>query len=75
MRKRQLGGAFGTLIIIVLLAVGGYYAYTEFMAPEAPPSCKAQLNSCVAKCRKSASEAPAMQACQDACQREAAACK
>ena len=76
MRTRQQGGALGTIIILILLAAGAYYAYTEFMAPEAaPPSCKAQLNACIGKCRKSQTEAPAMQACQDACQRDAAACK
>ena len=75
MRTRQLGGALGTTIVIALLIGGGYYAYTEFVTPSAPPSCKAVLNSCLAKCRKSSTEAPAMQACQDACQRDAAACK
>ena len=75
MRTRQLGGALGTIIIIALLIGGGYYAYTEFMAPSAPPSCKATLNSCLSKCRKSSTEAPALQACQEACERDAAACK
>jgi len=77
MRRRQLGGALGTLIVLALLVAGGYYAYTEFfsIAPKGPPSCKAQLNSCIANCRKTATEAPAMQECQQACERNAAACK
>ena len=64
-----------TIIALALLAVGGYYAYTQYVAPTAPPSCKQTLNSCVASCRRSSTEAPALQACQDACQRDAAACK
>jgi hypothetical protein len=75
MRRTQTGGAFGTVIVIALLAAGGYYAYTEIIAPKAPPSCKETFNSCIAKCRKSSTEAPALQACQDSCQRDNAACK
>ncbi len=73
--RRQRGGALGTIIVLALLVGGGYYAYTEFMAPKAPPSCKETLNACTVKCRKSSTEAPALQACQEACQRDAAACK
>jgi hypothetical protein len=63
------------LILIALLAAGGYYGYTLFIAPSEPPSCKATLNSCMAQCRKTETEAPPLQACQESCQREAAACK
>lgn len=77
MRKRQEGGVLGTLIVIALLGVGIYYGYTEFVstAPKTPPSCKMQLNACSSSCRKTATEAPAMQECQEACQRKAASCK
>lgn len=75
MRSSQRGGALGTLVIVVALAAAGYYGYTQFIAPTAPQSCKAILNDCIAKCRKASTEAPALQACQEACQREAAACK
>ena len=76
MRRKQLGGAFGTLIILALLIGGIYYAYTQFVAaPKEPPSCKAKLNACSVNCRRTATEAPAMQACQESCQREAASCK
>ena len=77
MRTRQRGGALGTLIVIALLVAAGYYAYTEFLStsPKAPPSCKAQLTACITNCRKTATEAPAMQECQQACDRDAAACK
>jgi hypothetical protein len=75
MRKQQAGGALGTIIVIALLAAAGYYAYTLFVAPSEPPSCKATLNSCISQCRKTSTEAPALQACQESCQRDAAACK
>jgi hypothetical protein len=76
MKRTQLGGALGTLIILALLVGGIYYAYTQFVAaPKEPPSCKAQLNACSASCRRTATEAPAMQACQESCQRDAAMCK
>ena len=76
MRSTQTGGALGTLIVIALVVAGGYYAYTEFVAtPKTPPSCKAQFTACSTSCRRTATEAPAMQACQEACQREAATCK
>ena len=76
MRKLQTGGALGTLIILALLVGGIYYAYTLFVAkPLEPVSCKAKLNACSVNCRRTSTEAPAMQSCQEACQRDAAACK
>lgn len=76
MRRRQQGGVLGTLIVIALLVAGIYYAYTEFVArPQAPLSCKAKLNACSVNCRRTATEAPAMQSCQEACQQDAATCK
>jgi len=75
-RIKQRGGAIATLIFLALLGAGLYYAYTIFVAkPQAPLSCKAQLNACSVSCRRTATEAPAMQACQEACQRDAATCK
>ncbi|HYL88210.1 MAG TPA: hypothetical protein VEU32_05530 [Burkholderiales bacterium] len=38
------------------------------------PNCKAQLNSCISNCRKTTTEAPEMQACQQACNGRAASC-
>jgi hypothetical protein len=76
MRKQQQGGVLGTLIILALLVGGIYYAYTQFVErPKEPLSCKAQLNACSMNCRRTATEAPAMQECQEACQRAAASCK
>ena len=77
MRNRQRGlGAFGSGVVLVLFAAGGYYVYKYVMEPEtlSVPSCKAQLNSCTANCRKTTSEAPQAQACQEECNRKAASC-
>lgn len=77
MRRRQLGlGWFGTLIVLALAVGAGWYAYTEVFGDDdaPPPSCAAAQNACLQKCRRSSTEAPAAQSCQQACQREAEAC-
>jgi hypothetical protein len=74
----QRGGALGTLVVLIALAVIGYYAYQQFLGSgsEAPPSCsKAALNSCIPDCRRYTNDAPETQACQDACRERAAACE
>lgn len=75
--RSQLGGAVGTLVVLIALAVVGYYVYQYFLGSEseAPPSCRAALNACTAKCRKSTSEAAENQACEQRCRAEAAACE
>jgi hypothetical protein len=72
---RQRGGALGTLIIVCALGVAGYYGYQYFVQAEEAPSCKAQLNRCIANCRKTSTEAPEMKACQEACQAKREACQ
>lgn len=73
---KQRGGAFGTILILVLVGIGGYYVYkTLFMAPTEPLSCKAALNSCITNCRKTTSEAADNQACQARCTQESEACE
>jgi hypothetical protein len=76
-RSAQRGlGTFGTLVVLAILIAGGYYLYKNvLMAPEQPPSCRAALNSCVANCRKTNTEAPEVQACQAKCQRDADSCE
>lgn len=75
-RRRQRGDAFGSLVVLVVLAVAGYFVYKYFISmDQPPPSCKVQLNRCLSECRKSSTEAPQMQACQDACNQKAASCK
>lgn len=73
--RRQSGGALSTLVILVAIGVGGYYAYKYYIEAEEAPSCRAQINRCVANCRKTATEAPQMQACQESCQRDSDACE
>ena len=70
-------GAFGTLVILAVAGAAGYYIYKSVFEPESvsAPSCKSQLNSCITNCRKTSTEAPQVQACQESCQRDAAACE
>ena len=76
-RARQLGGALGTLVVLIALAVLGYYLYQQYLgsAADAPPSCKAQLNECSVLCRRTATESDEYQACQRRCNDQAAACQ
>ena len=78
MRKEQHGlGAFGSLLVIALFVVAGYYAYKYVMEPDSvsAPSCREELNRCTANCRKTNTEAPGLQACQETCKQSAAACE
>ena len=78
MRIKQLGmGAFGTVVVLAIFVAGGYYAYKYAMEPDtvAAPSCKATLNSCTVNCRKTTTEAPQYQACQQECNAKAASCE
>lgn len=79
MRRPQRGlGTFGTLVVLAILIAGGYYAYKNmdrWMPADEPPSCKVALNSCIANCRKSYTEAPEVQACQERCARTAEECQ
>jgi hypothetical protein len=69
-------GTFGTLVVLAILVAGGYYLYKNVLiAPEQPASCKAALNDCTANCRKTNTEAPEVQACQERCARDAATCE
>jgi uncharacterized membrane protein YebE (DUF533 family) len=73
-RRRHRGGAFGTLVLLAAIGAIGYYAYKYYFEAEEAPSCRAQLNRCITACRKTTSEAPEAQACQESCQRDADAC-
>jgi hypothetical protein len=74
-KSGQFGGALGTLVLLIAIGVAGYYAYKYFMESEETPSCKAQLNRCIANCRKSTTEASEAQACQRKCEQDADACE
>jgi hypothetical protein len=62
--------------VLIALAVIGYYVYQQYLGSEseAPPSCRAALNACIANCRKTTSEAADNQACQQRCRTQAEAC-
>ena len=74
LRRRQIGGTLGTIVILAVIGVLGYYGWKALMEDETTPTCSAEQNSCLARCRKTSTEAPAMQACQEECARRFAAC-
>ncbi|MEX0637574.1 MAG: hypothetical protein WD155_02440 [Burkholderiales bacterium] len=75
MRSSQRGlGWFGSLVALALAVGAGYYLYRQMVVGEAMPSCTAQHNECLQKCRRSSTDNAAAQACQQDCRREAELC-
>jgi hypothetical protein len=75
MRKRQNGmGWLGVLIVLGIVAGGGYYAYQAFTQGDEAADCASAQNACMRNCRRASTEAAAAEACQADCQREAASC-
>jgi len=66
--------SFGMLVVLAIAVAAGYYAYKGLAGGEDTPSCKSAFNTCMQNCRRTTTEAPAAQACQEACQRDQAAC-
>ena len=62
------------LIILLAAAAIGYYAYKALTGAGEPESCNEAFNHCMKTCRRTTTEAPAAQACQDSCTRDLAAC-
>jgi hypothetical protein len=76
MQRSQRGlSSFGTLIVLAVVVALGYYAYKAISGEDEAPSCKSAFAACMQKCRRTTTEAPAAQACQEACQRDQAACE
>jgi len=74
MRASQRGlGSFGVLIVLAIAVAIGYYAYKGIWTNETS-SCNGALTACMQKCRRTVTEAPAAQACQEACRRDGDAC-
>ena len=74
--RAQRGGALGTLIVLVIVALAGYYAYTEwFQDGGRTPSCKEADQACIKNCRRTSTDQASIAACQADCQRKLAACK
>jgi hypothetical protein len=75
MRNAQRGlGSFGMLVVAALVAAG-YYVYQSVTGPGEARSCTSAFSSCMQSCRRTSTEAPAAQACQDACTRDQTACE
>jgi hypothetical protein len=76
MKSSQRGlSSFGMLIVLAVVVAAGYYAYKGISGGDEAPSCKSAFNSCMKSCRRTTTEAPAAQACQEVCQRDQAACE
>jgi hypothetical protein len=68
-------GLLGALVVIAIAVVAGYYVYKGVMGGGEAPTCESTFTACMQSCRRTSTEAPAAQACQEACQRDAEACK
>lgn len=76
MKTSQRGlGFFGMLIVLAIVVAAGYYAYKGMSGDDNAPSCRSSHTACLQKCRRTATEAPAAQACQEDCRRESDACE
>jgi len=62
------------LIVLAIAVAAGYYAYKGITGAGEPESCKEAFNECMKTCRRTTTEAPAAQACQEACMLDQAAC-
>lgn len=75
-RSRQRGlNSFGMLVVLAIAVAVAYYAYKGISGAGEAPSCKSAFSSCMQSCRRTTTEAPAAQACQEGCQRDQAACE
>jgi hypothetical protein len=68
-------GLVGVLIALAMAALIGYYAFIGVWGGDEVPTCKAELSACLKECRRTTTEAPEAQRCQEACQREAEECE
>ena len=74
--KLQRGlGLLGLLVVLAVAVALGWYAYKALTGAGGPESCGEAFNHCMKTCRRTTTEAPAAQACQEACQRDLAACE
>lgn len=68
-------GLFGALVILTLAAVALYYAYKGVTGEDEAPSCRGAYTDCLQNCRRTRTEAPDLQKCQDVCQRDEDECE
>jgi len=76
MERSQRGlSSFAVLIVLAVVVALGYYAYKAISGEDGAPGCKSAFTACMQKCRRTTTEAPAAQACQEACQGDQVACE
>jgi hypothetical protein len=76
MERSQRGlSSFGMLTVLAVVVALGYYAYKAISGGDEGPSCKSAFTACMQKCRRTTTEAPAAQVCQEVCQQDQAACE
>lgn len=76
MNSQQGLGLFGVLVIVAIAAAAFYYAFMGVRGEnDAMPGCRTVLSDCLAKCRRTTTEAAEAQRCQQGCMREADACE
>jgi len=63
------------LVFVAVAVAAGYYAYKGISGAGEAPSCESAFGYCMKSCRRTTTEAPATQACQEACQRDQEACQ
>jgi hypothetical protein len=68
-------GALGLLVLLLVLAALGYYAYKAMSGSGEQPSCSGAYNYCMKVCSGTTTEAPAAQASQEAGVRDKTACE
>lgn len=75
-KSRQRGlGAFGTLIVLALAVVAGYYLYMSLSGGDDNPTCSTQFQSCMQACRRDQSDNSDMQACENKCESDRSTCE
>jgi len=75
-RHAQRGlGLFGILLILAIAAAALYYVYMGITGEGEEPSCRGTYTACQQNCRRTRTEAVALQNCQDFCRSELNQCE
>jgi len=74
-RDQRGMGLFGTLVILAIAAVAGYYVYVGVFRDGQAPSCNEAQQDCMKACRRTSTDQASAAACQGECQRKRDACK
>jgi hypothetical protein len=73
MRQRGLT-ILGTLFLVAIIGIGGYFAYQWYLGGEQVPTCKNDHTACLRMCRRLSGDSPESQKCQANCEQVAAEC-